>query len=424
MIRIIIKTIIITVLTMLACSCGQERNVFAQTKRNNEHTVDYSVDSTDYLFFPAKRNSSYTLKKDIDLCGKTYIIPEGVTLKVRKGVIKNGTLIGQDTKIYGDQPIFDNVTIKGEWIVPIIRTFLFKNLNYDNSLRDVIALTNPSVHNTVIIDEGTYYFSIENNGGSGIIISDNTIILLNGTLVLNPNAFSNYHIIHIIGKNVSIEGNGSIYGDLDRHFGTHGEWGMGIELSGAENVSIHGVTVANCWGDCIYIGGDSENVNINSCKLNSSRRQGISVSSGKNLVISDCYISNIEGTDPQYAIDIEPNRGEKVCSVTINNVVSDNCYGGIQVWGNANDAYVKDVVIYNSSIKGSQSRYPLRIYKAEGIIVNNTEIQSDGEFAALTQYISGLTVSNCIMKASGVKPLNIIQCEATNLIDNYLIQNK
>lgn len=400
-------------------------SVWAHSCANAKKVLDpYVKEDVETFAFPARANSTFTLRTNYDLKGKTYVMPEGVTIKVKKGLIKNGTLIGRDTRIEGEQPVFDKVTLKGDWVVPEISTELFEDLNYDNSLRDVMALTNPNVNNTVFVGSGTYYIDIEKNKGFGIVIGDSTKFILKGTIVLRPNNFTNYDIVLVKGNNISIEGSGTIIGDRINHKGETGEWGMGIDVSHSENVFIKDITVNSCWGDCIYVGDNSKSVSINNCNLSLSRRQGISVTSGEHISITDCSIRDISGTDPQYAVDIEPNAGEKVVDVTIKNMVSDNCVGGINVWGNAELSLVKDVTIKNCIINGSTSRYPMRIYKAEGVVVDNCDVESEGKYAVLTQYITRLSVTNNTLRASGRKPLNVLQCKSTNIEKNIQLQKR
>lgn len=66
-----------------------------------------------YKTLPIKVNKTYTLKSNWDMKGETYVLPEGVTLKSRGGVFKNGTLIGNETKIDSKNPFFEEVSIMG-----------------------------------------------------------------------------------------------------------------------------------------------------------------------------------------------------------------------------------------------------------------------------------------------------------------------
>lgn len=75
------------------------------------------------------------------------------------------------------------------------------------------------------------------------------------------------------------------------------------------NVIIDGVTIIDCWGDCIYVGSGLSNVKIRNRYLSHARKQRISVNSADGVTIKSCIIADIEGIGPQYAIDTEPNKG-------------------------------------------------------------------------------------------------------------------
>ena len=129
----------------------------------------------DDIFALVSNNISKTRSKNIivdriwDLKGKTYRLPKGSVLISKGGLIKNGILIGDDTQIKTSDPVFSNVRIKGKWNVPYISTKLFVDLSYDNSLRDVIALTNPIVKNIVTIESGNYNLSVRDNDDTALV---------------------------------------------------------------------------------------------------------------------------------------------------------------------------------------------------------------------------------------------------------------
>ncbi len=223
--------------------------------------------------------------QDLDLEGKTYQIPKGVTIRQKGGVIKNGALIGNRTKLISKKAIFDKVTIKGTWSVEVISTNLFKDLNYINSLRDVVALASPTVTNHIFIEKGNYIFSLDSKNKRGITIPSNTSIQIDGNISITPNDLDYYEILNAKGENITISGKGCIIGDKFQHTGTKGEWGMGIFIRG-KNICVRNLTINDCWGDCIYVGGNSRFVHID-----------------------NCLIKNVHGTAPQYAIDMEPNKG-------------------------------------------------------------------------------------------------------------------
>ena len=356
--------------------------------------------------------------RKVDLKGKKVKLPQGYTLVFKKGIVKNGTLIGNKTKISCDSKAFDHVTIEGDWNVPKISTALFVDLNYDNSLRDVMALTNEGIINDVEILEGTYYIKLTKNQETGFYITSNTNVRLDGIIRLRPNGFTNYQIVKLKGQNCSFNGTGMLIGDKLNHLGSTGEWGMGVEISRAENATVSGITIKDCWGDCIYVGNESKNVTINNCALDNGRRQGISITSADGVVIRDCIISNISGTDPGYAIDVEPNANETVNTVMVNNVKVHNCTGGYEVWGNAKDAKVRNVSFTNCTVRGTTAKYPMLIMKAEDISIEGCEVDSDSDYSVLVQEITSIKLQENTFKAKGRKPLNIIQSKRTEISNN------
>lgn len=63
----------------------------------------------------AKANTIYIIQYDYDLEGETITIPAGCTLLFMGGSFKNGTLVGNNTKVFSLAPTspFDNVTVSG-----------------------------------------------------------------------------------------------------------------------------------------------------------------------------------------------------------------------------------------------------------------------------------------------------------------------
>lgn len=320
-------------------------------------------------------NKEVVINKDIDLCGKVLPLPKGVTLNFKGGVFKNGTIIGNKTKIKCKKQAFEHVVIKGTWNVPKIYSTWFKDLSYINALQNVIALTNRNVKNEVHIAKGNYLVKVDKSGQTCLSVTDNTELVLNGSIRLLPNSFSHYYIINIMGNNVKISGNGIIIGDKHTHTGSTGEWGMGINLKKASNVSISGLTIKDCWGDCIYIGNNSKNVLIEKCTLDHGRRQGISVTSCNQITLRDLKITNVGGTNPEYGIDIEPNKNETVDNVCMLDITISKCKGGIAVYGKANEAKIGTVIIKNC-IMSDLSKVPISVVKCKFVKITGCTLSN------------------------------------------------
>ena len=348
-----------------------------------------------------KENSRVLVDDFWDLQNKTLYLPPNVTLIIGNGIITNGRINGNHTKIEGRGVLFNKISISGSWHVPYISTSLFADLNYNNSLKDLFALTCPEVYNRVIVEKGDYYLSAAKDGDCGVLIESNTDVMFKGVIHLLPNCYEVYDIVKLTGYSISINGSGSIVGDKRNHKGKAGEWGMGIRVDDCHNVLIKGINISECWGDCIYIGGSSTNVSIEDCTLHSSRRQGISITSADGVLIRNCQITNIKGTSPEYAIDIEPNEDGKCDNIIIENVGVRKCKGGFATYGKANKAYVGRVVIRDSSPFG------------------------DGKPAISIIACNSLLLEDCIITQKNIK--RIVECEEVSeaiIKNNTFVQRK
>lgn len=346
------------------------------------------------------------IEQDVDLKGAVCIIPKGKTLVFKKGTIRNGTLIGNNTQIESKKSAFDKVAIQGIWDVPEISTRLFKDLSCENALRDVVALSNPNVKNTIVVESGDYKVKASKGGVTCISICDNTELIINGTIRLLPNNLKNYNIIAASGNNIIIKGNGTIIGDKHTHTGTEGEWGMGINFNGAENAIVSGLTIKDCWGDCIYVGGNSRNVLIEKCKLDHGRRQGISVTKADGVTIRDCSITNVSGTNPQYAIDIEPNKRDYVDNILIENVTVRDCEGGFKTTrgeakSGAKTPWIGSVTIRNCQVS-CMSKRPINIYRCEEVKIEGCTLYDlNGRIAIIVKETRKAVVQNNIAIIDG-----------------------
>ena len=250
---------------------------------------------------------------------------------------------------------------------------------------------------TFVISEGSYLLRVEKEGEACLKIGDNMELVIDGALQLAPNDFKSCDMIRVVGSNVKIHGKGSITWDKLAHLGSEGEWGIGIRLNGSNNVTVSGLTIADCWGDCIYIGGDSKNIEISNCVLRGSRRQGISITKADGVTISNCRIANISGTNPQYAIDIEPNKRCTVDNVLISNVTVTGCEGGFRAvigkeeYGNAK---IGKVEIRNCRVM-AKSRHTIHFAGCEQAVVEDCVIETrKGEKPILSRKVDSLTEKN------------------------------
>lgn len=81
-----------------------------------------------------------------------------------------------------------------------------------------------------------------------------------------------------------------------------------------------------------------------------------------------------KGTDPEYAIDVEPNKDESVDNIIISDVDVKSCQGGFLVYGKAPNAYVGKVSIINCNIDCIK-KTPISIIKCTSAKVEKCTIK-------------------------------------------------
>ena len=271
---------------------------------------------------------------------------------------------------------------------------------------------------TLVIAEGDYLLRVKKEGDACLIVGDNTELVIDGTLRLAPNRVKSYNMIRVVGSHVKIHGKGSVVGDRHTHTGHEGEWGMGILLHGSRNVTISELTIADCWGDCIYIGGDSKNIQISNCQLRGSRRQGISITKADSVTVSNCRIADISGTNPQYAIDIEPNKKCSVNNTLIENVEVVNCEGGIRATvpnKGIGNATIGRVDIRNCQVS-AKTRYAIHLNRCQQAVVEACIISSTNERSSVyANYIDSLRICDNTLNVE-MQLLSSIKNKARRLV--------
>ena len=198
-----------------------------------------------------------------------------------------------------------------------VRTFGAKGNGATNDTAAIQKAINslPSTGGTVVIPPGTYGI----DAVTTLKLRSNVTLQMSPTTILGviPNAAAHYEVLHIGGvSNVNIN-SGVLWGDRLTHKGTTGEHGFGAAVLGSSNVTITGTASNNMWGDGFYIGNGptfgsslktrSTNVKLIDVTADNNRRQGISVTSGKDISIVRAKLTNTNGAAPSAGIDVEPN---------------------------------------------------------------------------------------------------------------------
>jgi hypothetical protein len=182
------------------------------------------------------------------------------------------------------------------------------------------------------------------------------------TLTAKSNSADRAYVLMVYRvSDVEISG-GRIIGDRDRHLGTTGEWGHGIQVRGASRVTIRDIHVSRCWGDGICIGGAeipnqptiySYDVAIANVVATGNRRQALTIGRSTVIRVYDSELSYAGGIAPGCGIDIEPDPDKSTtkltADITINNCwIHHNQQNGVLIYKQVNRVTIKNCKIeYN-----------------------------------------------------------------------------
>ena len=229
--------------------------------------------------------------------------------------------------------------------------------------------------------------------------SGNTIDFTGATIKKIPTIEGSYGVLSIHKQNNVTIINPTIIGDRKLHLGSDGESGHGIRIGGCKNIYVHNANISDCWGDGIYLGlpADTVNDNINlmgEIKINNCRRQGVSVVYCTNSFIDTIIAENINGTDPQCVLDIEPNRDfESVNNLHIKNVIGRNCANGINIILNTPDM---NITIDKISLENCNKTIE---------IGNNPEPNKTGESDTISSKEKSITIGEIYISKCEDMPL-------------------
>ncbi len=166
------------------------------------------------------------------------------------------------------------------------------------------------------------------------LLPDMTLDLTDDVVIrMAPNDRPNYCVLNLNGNsNITIRG-GELIGDRDEHDyvgkSAHSE-GHGICVwTAVDRVLIEQMDLHDVTGDGVLVLGEvpsnpdpaqATNITIRNNRIHHNRRQGIAIVGGANIVIDHNHIHHINGSSPQFGIDIEgAGRRDNDILVTRNN---------------------------------------------------------------------------------------------------------
>jgi hypothetical protein len=213
--------------------------------------------------------------------------------------------------------------------------------NDDTSILEA-ALLNTAGKKTLRIPAGTYLAGPFN-------VPSNTALVLDPGVTVNitSNISEQQKFINIVNvSNVSITGaQGQSAFVMRKPEYNSGEYRHCLDIEGASDVTVNGISCNNSGGDGVYIGGGSRgyssNIVLKNSTFDNNRRQGMSVISVNGLQVQNCTFSNTNGTAPAAGIDMEPNvPADRLQNVTIQNSTAS---------GNQGNGFMISIPFSNSS---------------------------------------------------------------------------
>jgi hypothetical protein len=286
---------------------------------------------------------------------------------------------------------------------PSVSLLTFGNAGFGGDDTNVFqsALNNTAANGQALrIPAGSYNIS-------PISFPNNSQVVLDAgvTVTANPGFGPLDKMLKITSQNVSIQGAGaaSVIFQMRKseyvaeHSSDHSEWRHCLDIEGASNVTISGISCNQSGGDGLYVAdgtsGPSQNVTITNSVFDQNFRQGLSLISGVHIFVTDCYFTNTSGTAPEAGVDIEPNSpNNSVADVHITgSFTTGNAGAGllISLWQLNGSSPNVDITVSNHHSASNQlSGYELTNNDASpnvqgNVLIQNSFSTNDGSYGAV-----------------------------------------
>ncbi len=177
--------------------------------------------------------------------------------------------------------------------------------------------------------------------GANIYMPPGCLLLDTGVLGVNDR-YLNISSEEALGpiRKVHIEAWGAKVQLIKANYGT-GEQRHALSILGdVADISVLGLECIDAGGDGICVGGlggglpdTPERIRLIGIKSDNSRRNGLSITAGKDVKVYAGTFINTTGTSPQYGIDIEPDQSGGAMVGLLEDIVLDSCYSANNAGG-------------------------------------------------------------------------------------------
>jgi hypothetical protein len=286
---------------------------------------------------------------------------------------------------------------------PSVDLLSFGNAGFGGDDTSVLqsALNTTAAHGQVLrVPAGSYNIS-------PISFPNNSQLALDAgvTITANPGYGTLDKMLNIKSQNVTITGAGatSVIFKMRKseyaaeHARDGSEYRHCLDIEGASNVSVTGISCNQSGGDGLYIGygaqnQPSQNVTVSDSIFDQNFRQGWSLISGQHIFVRRCHFTNTSGTLPEAGIDVEPNQASGVVAdVHIeDSFTTGNTGPGIQIglWKlNGTSQRVDVTFLRHQSSSNRLSGYDASnndvVSNAQGqVLIQDSSSENDGSYGA------------------------------------------
>ena len=363
-------------------------------------------------------DNKITIDCIVNLNGKTIDIPSNTSVVYEGGDVKNGILnftsngnidgelLNASLDLNGDVQLtsneFEFIPNRWEIVEGKISDQVAKSNrdNFENTMCKIKEMGG----NKFKVNKLDAYFKVDEPSGRPIpslaainVPSDFHLSMTSNTHIrMQPNSYNRPTLLATFkANNVTIEG-GVLHGDRDEHDYSDGsthEWGHLLRITGTKNSVFKNIRFEDATGDAIDVIASghsfdsnyvfSDNVLITNNTMIRSRRNHISITDGRNIIVeknnfidASIHTSKSRGVAPGFAIDVEAVRHGHpggILQIAEDIIIRDNTEDGSRI--GAFTVHTGDrVTIENNKLEGSIS-YSVSI----GTIIRNNEITATSD---------------------------------------------
>jgi hypothetical protein len=275
------------------------------------------------------------------------------------------------------------VLVPGDWGVATDGT---DPVGTTDGLQQAIDWAHAEGFGQFVVPAGDYLVGREGNDiyWAGITVPSNMVFELQqgATLRMDTNDRWNYCVIAVRGEEDVVLRGGTIVGDRDTHVyaggGAHDE-GHAICIEGnSERVLVENMELRDVTGDGVLIVGSGDpgnscfDITIRNNDIHDNRRQGVSIVGGVRVLIEGNEIHHINGTSPQFGVDVESLSFRSADILIRDNDFNQNA-GGDLVNTDGTNLWFIDNVCDQTGLTEPQTDGPIVHWgKTDNVIRRNT----------------------------------------------------